>query len=88
MKYIRFMLSDKTKVKFKIRRLVPNGLDIAWKYTERLNFAKYINLKVLWYQIDKKIELLEQLSDTELIDMYKSLIEEEHMKIKNTKRKI
>lgn len=88
MKYLRFNLSDKTPVKFKIRRLTPYGLDIEWKYTDRFNFAKYIDLGILGYLTENKIEFLQQLSDDEIINCYKHLIEEEHNKMKNTKRRI
>ncbi|HBJ1650936.1 TPA: hypothetical protein LA460_000155 [Clostridium botulinum] len=89
MKYIKFSLDDKTLVKFKIRRLYPYGLDIAWKYTEKLNFSKYIKLYCSsLYSQCVKVKYLEQLSDNELIDKYKHLIQEEHSIIKNKKRKI
>lgn len=86
MKYLRFNLSDKTSVKFKIRRLHPYGLDIQWKYVGKLNFAKYINLNIAKCWMKEEIEFVQQLSDDELIKEYKNLIEEEHNKIKNTKR--
>ncbi|WP_252251296.1 hypothetical protein [Clostridium sp. VAP52] len=86
MKYIKFSLDDETPVKFKIRRLYPYGLDIAWKYTGKLNFTKYILLHCS--SLYSKVQYLEQLSDSDLIDKYKHLIQEEHSIIKNKKRKI
>lgn len=86
MKYIKFNLSDKTPVKFKIRRLIPYGLDIEWKYANRLNFGKYIDLNVIKFQTEEMIEYLQQLTDEELISEYKELIEKDHNKIKNIKR--
>ncbi|NFT08274.1 hypothetical protein FDF26_14635 [Clostridium botulinum] len=89
MKYINFSLDDETLVKFKIRILYPYGLDIAWKYTGKLNFPKYIKLYYSsLYSQCVKVQYLEQLSDNELIDKYKHLIQEEHSIIKNKKRKI
>ena len=88
MKYVKFNLSDNTSVKFKIRRLVPYGLDIAWKYRGRFNFAKYINLHTTKFSMESRVEFLQQLTDEELINEYKGLIEEEHKKIKNIKRVI
>lgn len=84
MKYINFSLDDETPVKFKIRKLYPYGLDIAWKYTGKLNFTKYI----LLHCSSLYSTYLEQLRDNELIDKYKHLIQEEHSIIKNKKRKI
>lgn len=86
MKYIKFNLSDKTPVKFKIRMLTPYGLDIKWKYTNRLNFGKYIDLNVIKFQTEEMIEYLQQLTDEELISEYKGIIEEDHNKIKRTKK--
>lgn len=86
MRYLRFNLSDKTSVKFKIRRLSPYGLYIQWKYVGKLNFAKYIDLNISENWMKEEIEFIQQLSDYELIEEYRNLIEEEHNKIKNTKR--
>lgn len=86
MKYLRFNLSDKISAKFKIRRLSPYGLCIQWKYVGKLNFAKYIDLDISANWMKKEIEFIQQLSDYELIEEYRNLIEEEHNKIKNTKR--
>lgn len=88
MKHIKFNLSDGTPVKFKIRRLIPYGLDIEWKYTDRFNFSNYINLDIAQCWTNYEIEKLQQLSDAELINKYRNLIEKEHAKIKNTKRYI
>lgn len=86
MRYIKFKLKDSTPVKFKIRRLYPCGLDIKWKYAGKLNFSKYINLEIHRWRIDDKVEYLQQLEDIGLIKEYEHLIEEQHNKIKNTKR--
>ncbi|MBY6838632.1 hypothetical protein [Clostridium botulinum] len=86
MKYIKFSLDDEIPVKFKIRRLYPYGLDIAWKYTSKLNFTKYIKLH--YSSLYSKVQYLEQLSDNELIDKYKHLIQEEHCIIKKEKYNI
>lgn len=88
MKYINFNLSDKTPVKFKIRRLKPYGLDIEWKYTDRFNFPKYIDLDISRCYMECKIDYYQQLSDKELINEHKKLIEEHHCKIKSIKRRI
>lgn len=86
MKYIKCELSDNTIVKFKIRRLSSYGLDIAWKYVGKINLARYINLDVSQSWTYSTIQILQQLTDEELIDKYIHKIEEQHLKIKNTKR--
>lgn len=86
MKYIKCELSDNTIVRFKIRKLSPYGLDVAWKYVGKINLTKYINLNITAFQTDYTIEYLQRLTDKELIDKYIDRIEEQHLKIKNTKR--
>lgn len=90
MKYIKLNLEDNTPVKFKFTIRYCSGgcikLYMKWKYDKFFKSSNYIFLTDVF--VDSEVEYLEQLTDEELIIEYSHLIEKEHSKIKNTKRKI
>lgn len=88
MKYLSFVLSDKTPVKFKIKKIVYDKLEIFWKYEGNFNRVKKIDLDIIPKCMKSEVEMLEELENDKLIEKYRPIIEEMHFKIKSKKRKI